>query len=113
MKDILTNAYEAISQARAERRKMFFYRYCKICESITHHDWKDGEGYYCIACEERKRQPMNKFTCKALKENKRFHRGYCGTCDFTSQCVDYREYEQGHNDELREATNDTITEETA
>jgi len=45
---------------------------------------------------------MNKFICKELKVNKKFHRGYCGSCDYTSQCIDYQEYTQGHNDDLRD-----------
>lgn len=45
---------------------------------------------------------MDKIICADLKSCNKFHRGYCGTCKDRKDCIDLHEYEQGHNDELRD-----------
>ena len=47
---------------------------------------------------------MNKFICLQNKQNKKFERSMCQQCNYTSRCIDYQEYEQGHSDEIRDAS---------
>jgi hypothetical protein len=53
---------------------------------------------------------MNKELCKYHKAKGTFKRSMCGTCSYHKRCIDRLEWEQGHNDERRDATNDAPAE---
>jgi len=54
---------------------------------------------------------MNKFLCSEIKKRDRFTHAYCGTCTYSSRCIEYHEHLQGHSDEARDAIHEAQVEE--
>jgi hypothetical protein len=53
---------------------------------------------------------MNKFLCSEIKKRDRFTHAYCGTCTYSSRCIEYQEHKFGHDDERRDAIHEAQKE---